>query len=369
MGMKRNVWGVAQKRMQVAFLGSCAMAALVAGATLAQAEPHMEGEVAVEFAGNHVKQGDAKQNDINPTVELASAWVITKAWSVQGGWTLESVYEGDDDFYFRSLALSTDELYLQYETGMFRLFGGKANPTFGRAWDIAPGVYGTGLAEDYEIGEGYIAVGLAVTLEGAMGKHILTGTAFRLDRSIMSETAFTKGGSNTLADGGLSNTRGFKSFSVTLDSENVFGLDGLNSHLGYQKQAIGDADVGPAADDQTGYVAGLSYGMDLSAAIKMEVMAEYADFSNFEGVRDSEANYITVGAGFAYQGYNLALAYTQKDHDDVDSSLMSVSVGTEIWNEWALDVGYSLGKEDGVEDVHSIGFTLAKAFEFSSAAE
>lgn len=30
---------------------------------------------------------------------------------------------------------------------------GKLNPGFGIAWDKAPGIYGTDLAEDYEISE------------------------------------------------------------------------------------------------------------------------------------------------------------------------------------------------------------------------
>jgi hypothetical protein len=36
---------------------------------------------------------------------------------------------------------------------------GKLNPGFGVAWDKAPGIYGTDLAEDYEISERISVVG------------------------------------------------------------------------------------------------------------------------------------------------------------------------------------------------------------------
>ncbi len=348
------------------FLSSCAAIGILAGSVSAVQAAHIEGKMAVELAGDYGKQGANKTKSVNPTVALAASLFVTPSWSLQGGWTLEPLSEADTS-YFRRLGLSTDELYVQYEAGMFRVFGGKVNPTFGTAWDSAPGVYGTGLAEEYELGEGYIAAGAAVTLKAA-GEHILTGTVYRTDRSFLSQTAFTASESTTLVgDAAVANTKGFKSFSVTLDSGNVFGVDGLNTHLGYRSQAKG---VG-IDKDETGFVVGASYDMDLTNAVKMELMGEYADFSNYAGTKDNDARYITLGAGFTYQTYNIALAYTMKEEgttsaNTVDSTLLSASIGAEIWNEWALDVGYALGTKDGAEDTHTIGFTLAKAFEFTN---
>ncbi len=347
------------------FLGGCAAIALLAGSVSAQAA-HIEGELAVELAGDYGKQGSDKTKSVNPTVELAAGLFFTPSWSLQGGWTLESLSEADTS-YFRRLGLSTDELYVQYEAGMFRVFGGKVNPTFGTAWDSAPGVYGTGLAEDYELGEGYMAAGAAVSLKAA-GEHILTGTVYRTDRSFLSQTAFTASGptERTGDDAAVANTKGLESFSVTLDSGNIFGVDGLNTHLGYRSQAKGDG----IDKDETGFVVGVSYGMNLTPAVKMELMGEYADFSNYGGTDKNDARYMTLGAGFTYQTYNLAVAYTMKEEgtsgNEVDSTLLSASIGAEIWNEWALDVGYSLGTEDGAEDTHTVGFTLAKSFEFTN---
>lgn len=330
--------------------------------------PHVEGEVEVEIAENHVRQGDTKQNDANPEIDMEAHWLFTPAFSLHGGFTLESGYEGDKNFYFKHHSLSTGELYLEYEIGNFHLFVGKLNPTFGTAWDITPGVYGTSLAEDYETGEGYLAASAALTLNGGKtGQHTLTGTAYRLDRSLLARTAFTSNNGVSLADGGLTNTKDLESFSLTLDSENILGYEGWNTHMGYRKQATAEIDKNdPTKADEDGLVFGLNGTYKLFPHLQLDMMAELAYFTNFEGEKGVDAHYATVGGTFLWNSYNLALAHTQKEVDNLVSSLSSVSIGTEFQNKWALDVGYALGQEEDQEDTHSVGFTLSKAIAFNS---
>ena len=47
--------------------------------------PHLEGEAAVEFAGNIVQNRNKSHEDMNPKVEIAAQWLLTPALSVQGG--------------------------------------------------------------------------------------------------------------------------------------------------------------------------------------------------------------------------------------------------------------------------------------------
>ena len=58
-----------------------------------------------------------------------------------------------DDRFLEDHGLYAEELFVNYETGHFAGYAGKFNPSFGTAWDLAPGIFGTDLAEDYEITE------------------------------------------------------------------------------------------------------------------------------------------------------------------------------------------------------------------------
>ncbi len=352
------------------FFGAGTMIALpfLTAHSIASDTPHIDGEVIIEFAGNQVQKENEAQSSLNPTVELSMGWTFSSHWSVQGAFTLESAYEGNNDYYFKQLAFSTDALYLGYHTDLLHLFAGKITPTFGTAWDLMPGVYGSSLVEDYELAEGYLGTGVSVIAVHRFGKHILTGTAFHLDRSLLSQTAFYNTGQTSLEDGGLANTTGLHSFSLTMDSENVFGLEGIHTHLGYRKQAVAKIDQhNPDKQNETGLVASIDTSYNLSPNLKLEVMAEYADFTNYEGDKDVDANYQTLGTALALQDYVLSATYTQKKVAQTESSLLALSLGTEIWDHWVLDLGYALGKEQGQPNEHSVGFTLAKALSFSTA--
>ncbi len=100
--------------------------------------------------------------------------------------------------YFEDIGVFVETLGLAYQFGAVTLFGGKFNPTFGIAWDVAPGIYGADLADDYELTE-RIGGGGAVTLGGGdFGRHTLTGQVFFLDTSVLSQSWGTESGFNRI---------------------------------------------------------------------------------------------------------------------------------------------------------------------------
>ena len=109
--------------------------------------PRLEVEGVVEFrSDSNVKSDDpdAEITDTYNTTELAFGWFVNRVLSFHGGFTFEPVLDpppGTDRF-FEDHGLYAEELYAALQFGRVRVFGGKFNPSFGTAWDKAPGLYG-----------------------------------------------------------------------------------------------------------------------------------------------------------------------------------------------------------------------------------
>jgi predicted porin len=168
-----------------------------------------------------------------------------------------------------------------------------------------------------------------------------------------------------MVDGGITNTESLSSYSITLDSENPFGLSGLNTNAGYRSQAEGDADVG--LDRETGYVAGADYTFPLTEEIEANVLGEWAGIRNLDGT-DDDTDYFTAGLGLTLGGWNAATSYTARNTEveggtDTDDSMVQFSVGYEFQNGLTFDVGYLHAEESDVE-TDTLGGLLTYSFEF-----
>src|SRR5262249_15419129 len=104
---------------------------------------------------------------------------------------LEQVRDPTSDSFLRDHALWIDQLYMTIHLGPVSIYGGKIHPRFGFAWDIAPGVYGTDFAEDYEIVE-RLGFGAVWRLAIDFGRHDLSFEWFRADTSFLANSAFTR---------------------------------------------------------------------------------------------------------------------------------------------------------------------------------
>lgn len=193
----------------------------------------------------------------------------------------------------------------------------------------------------------------------------LTGNAFALDTTKLSDSIFTSRGHTRRSDGGVSNTESLESFSVTLDGSEIPDLADVRYHFGYrfQKRGRGPDDVA----DEHGLVAGLHGARQMNGA-KLECVGEVVYLDNAEGTRD-ELWYYTLGTGVSFARYNLAVSYTGRPRiveggPDLDDRQIQVSAGVEVFDGWAADLGYKFHVEDG-GDNHAVGLLIAKAFEIN----
>ncbi|GAB4226632.1 MAG: hypothetical protein Kow0032_04540 [Methyloligellaceae bacterium] len=344
-----------------------------AGGSFAEPQPYagldlFTGELVFETQYDNTFNSDDPASELSDrfnTIELTGGFALTRSLSTQVHFTYEPIRDPVRDRAFRDHGLYVEELFAQFERERFRVFAGKFNPSFGRAWDLAPGVYGTDLPEEYELAE-RVGAGAALTRsDTALGALTLTGNLFMLDTSELSDSWLEARGRTRLASGGVSNTESLDSFSITLDGTDIPGFAGLGYQVGYRHQKRGVSEVA----DENGFVAAL-YGAKEMNGVGFEWIGEVVYLDNAEGTRDS-LTYYTLGGVVTRGRYNLALSYTGKPRDvaggaDLDDKQLQLSMGVEVFDGWGFDVGYKFNETANVES-HTVGFLIGRAFDLKLA--
>ena len=330
--------------------------------------PRLDADVLIEIQndGAFASENDANErNDLFTTTEPFLSFKATEHFKIESGLVLEPVRApapGEDRF-FEDHGLFAEELYAAYETERFSIKAGKYNPSFGIAWDAAPGIYGVDFAEDYELTERLGAAASYTMDAGEAGAHTLTVNSFFADTTFLSRSAFNDRGELDKADGGPSNTEDPASFSVTLDGGGMADLP-VDYHLGARYQ-----EGGPGTPrDETGLVAGVSGRVPLGAETTLEPIAEIAYLDDFNGTRQ-DRTYATLGGTGIRGPWHISASYTGRFVDapgaaDSDDTLAELSAGYSFATGLTLDAGYRF-EESANTNTHIIGALLTYSFSTS----
>jgi len=354
---------------------ACALLiALAAAASPAAGEGPLRwfaGSVSVELQNDYDYSSRDPANERNNLTATIEPEITVSPPSVPGlsflfHGTLEQVAAAapGEDRVLEDHGLVVEELYAAYRTGRFSFRAGKTNPGFGIAWDRAPGIYGTDLAEDYELAERIVLSG-AVAFGGAgWGEHRLTGGAFFLDTSILQPTVLGRGrGTLDRADGGAGNTGGFDSFNLVLEGTRL-PLDGLSYHLAFARQAHGT----DGTADETGMAAALAWETKLGGDVTLAALVELASFDDFGGIAGADRTYLTPAVQLSRGAWNLALAHTRREVQtpgapDADDWQLQASLGYAFDFGLGVDAGWKRLRESGVR-TDTLGVLLTYRFAF-----
>jgi hypothetical protein len=346
-------------------LGAAPCVAEEAGAA-AEAVPLLSGTLELVLAGDRTLASPDAAGDIGELRPEAALFVTLSPVEWLGfdlGLTFEPVLDLAESRLFGDLGLYADTLAVRAGFGDFSMIAGKFAPGFGTAWDRTPGIYATELVEDYELTE-MIGGGISGTFEtGALGRITAGANLFFADTTFLSDSAFTRRGRLSLADGGPGNTGRPDNLSVTLDGSDMPALPGLSWHLGYVHLAAGSGDL----SDVDGFAAGLAHETGLSGDVVLTLNGEAAYFSGFDGA-DDEALYLTGGLSLAHGPWHGELAATLRRTDEsadgVEHVLLTqISAGHAFANGIDLSAGYAFVQAEGVTG-HLVGLRLTKTFEF-----
>lgn len=325
------------------------------------------GSISVELENDTTvssEDPDGEINDLNATIEPGVTVHFTPEFSFTAHAVFDAVRDPDPgkNRYLDGHGLYLDELHLDYETDQFSLIGGKFTPNFGKAWDEAPGVFGSGMAEDYELAE-RIGFGGSYTYESEkVGKHSLSTSLFFLDTSPLSGATITSRPRNFKSDGGPSNTETPISVAVALDGT-LPAPTGLAYHLAFVNQAEGEGDTA----DERALAFALARGFK-AGDVEITPLVEYVHLWNADAVKDQSRDYVTVALGLGWQNWNTAAVYTRRDSDfiaseDMNDSLFQLSAGYEFPFGMTVDLGWQVLVEENITS-HTIGTLLAYNLDF-----
>lgn len=330
--------------------------------------PVLEGTLDLKsYSGFFFDAGDedGALNGLSAKAGLGLKLSLTPIFSINSDIVLEPVLENGPGTFkgYDDIGLYAEALYLQADLGAYGLLAGKYNPSFGRAWDNAPGVFATKLAEEYQLTEMWGLAGWHKFEAGPAGTYTLTGNVFYADTTFLSESLITNRGRTHVADGGPANTGRLNSFSVTMDGEEISALPGFSFNLGYRHLAAGRGDN--AAED--GFVAGFEQAFDLARDVKLGLVGEFVYLSHAFATPD-DATYATVGLKLERGPWHGEVTGTLRNTRFADGGsgndyLAQLSGGYTFGNGLDASLAFAAGRNDGA-DTHVIGVRLSKSFDF-----
>ncbi len=316
----------------------------------------VEVSIPIEVQNDWTYDSDDAGNEHNQLftkTEPEATVFLTPGLTLFGHAVIEPVRDPDpgENRAFEDEGIFVEDLYVDYTFGRYGLRGGKFAAAFGVGWDSTPGVYGTDFAEaGYEFTERIGVAGRVGFEVESAGAYTVTAHAFFLDTTFLSESLGRGRGTTERADGGVSTTEDLSSYTLTLDGENVAGIEGLGARLSYIRQAKGEGDE----DDEKGFSAALWHEMKLGKDLTLSPVVEYVHFEDAEGVEGQDRDFLTAAGQLGWRSWNLTLAYTGRDTDAsgtpaVDDYQFQVSVGYSFELGIDVDVGWQIVEESDVE--------------------
>ncbi len=312
---------------------------------------------AVELTLDHADTGE---DVLAATINYGLAVRFAEGWTVQLDAVLEPVVDPAGDEAFEGEDAFIETLSLQYAGEAFTVYGGKINPVFGSAADVAPGLYGVEAGESYQITEA-LGVGGDISLTSMLnldGEHVLSAALFSADRSALSGSLGGLREELELADGGLANTEGLK--SVTLSIDGVLA-NGVGYTLGHRRLATDT----PGETDENTTVLGVNYAWPEDSGLDLAVMAEVAASRNADSVDGANRDFYTAGGTLGLGDWFVnAIASGWNENataGDLDVRKLELSVGRALAETLVLEVGVQDVRESGASAT-VIGARLAWEF-------
>ncbi|NQV81737.1 MAG: hypothetical protein HQ495_14360 [Alphaproteobacteria bacterium] len=347
------------------------VAALLAPSVVAaQSEPRLEVTVPVEIQYDGVYDSgdlDAELGDMFTTTEPAISFRLGSGLSVQSSLTYEPINDAGNDRFFSNQGLYVQELFLNYQRGRWTGYAGKISPSFGLAWDMTPGIYGSDFGEDYELSE-RIGLGGSVDFSGpGATTQTFSANAFYQDHSGLTRSWFHKRARVRETDGGASNTGDLSSFSATLTGPGAGLLSAVNYQLSYDHLAAGQGNP----TDEDGYALALWGDLRLSTRWELEHFVEIAYFDGAKAAAE-DRTYGTIGAAIKDGTWEIDLSFSTRSIDPdanlaatADDELFQFGVSRDLPYGMNLGLGYRY-VEAGNVDSHTVGLLLTREFGFSA---
>ncbi len=340
--------------------------------------PCIEYSGSIEFNAGWLHSGDPEIGDswvVGPSIDTGFTLRPGHGFSLVGKIVSEPVLDPEPgkNQVFSEAGSYLDVLQVQYDLDNLSIWGGKIHPAFGRAWDVAPGLHGTDIAENYELAE-RLGGGAGFSFEAAGLTNRLEASVFTLDRTIFGESLFTNRGRTTLEDGGAGNTAGVSSFAVALSGCMGAEIDACYDDGSFGYQVAGRYQKGgvDTVGDELGLVGSVNKAFSLGDEATLRLLGEAAGFRHFDG-GPGYALAITGSGALELGPVTTSVAYSQlrnfvAGEADTAEHLVDATVMYDLGEDvsmvgetWSIGAGYTFDRAEG-EDSHTIGLRLSSEF-------
>lgn len=342
-------------------VGACVVVLAPAAANAENDRYFFEGIAEFE-TGWALRGHQSGDGAVAATIELAGGLALGSGWAITGGALFEPVIEIEAPGSFETEGVYLGSLLIEYAGDYTTFYAGKFAPVFGTAWDVTPGVFGTELAENYELAElvgfgGDVALGRLFGLDA--GELVTSWSVFSADTSVFSSSLLRERGRVSRRDGGVGNTDGLQSYSVAIDAFDVLA-DGVHLHLAYRDM---DADDGLAFDEQA-FAAALLWSGELANGTVWDINAEWVHFDH-PGGGPGDGSTVTAGLGFGFGSWRFGASHAWLDSTVLasaeDETVDQVSVGYDFSGDYSLDIGLKRHQAEGGAGTY-LGTILSFAF-------
>lgn len=304
-----------------------------------------------------------------------AALFLDRHWSLQATLFLHQVRTPTGTAFLQGQGLYLQQAFVNYDDDRFTAFAGKFNPQFGIFWAAAPGVYGNNFSvADYWLTEG-IGAGGGVRFAG-LGDDQLSLSAWFKDNTALSTSAFDRPafglpttyrpGRLRYGNGGIANTHGPSSFTLSWRSNKVAGLDGLQTNVD-----VASLDHGTdGTRRQTMVAVGAQYLIPLGGDWSVNPMAEYVgmrDVGGAVGGIAQDRSYFNVGAALNWGGWQASAVYGLRNTEGGPTAprdrLYTVSLGYTFDMGLSLSAGWARQRIDGLV-ADTVGGIVAYGYKF-----
>lgn len=310
------------------------LAAAATGARAQETGFFWEGELEIGVESViHSDDPTAEINDGYPSFSLGAEYRFNRTVAIFGELTAESVIDPAKDRVFEDLGLYVSQLGLRFYFDDTVLSVGKVAPAFGTAWDVAPGFFGTSLAEDYEMTES-----IGFTLDVPVGDGVVSMALFYADDTRLSESFFTDRGRNSTALGGAGNTG--KLNNAAIQWSQSFDT-GTTLSIGARHLSAGTGDV----SDENAVVV----GVEQVITDDLTFFAEGARFNGYGG-SGLDAGYGTLGLAYVTGPWTWSVSAAERQIDGTGTDrLYGIGLDYEFENGVTLGGGLARLDESGVK--------------------
>lgn len=267
------------------------------------------------------------------------------------------------NYYFDEASAFWAELAIRYDSDNYSLVAGHASVNYSLSRDYLAGLWGKSYAKKEYGVDGMMVLGGSYKLDfGKFGNHAISGAAFMVDTTGLSDTYGASKDPTPLSIGGPANTGKFNNYALALDGLNIAALPKFRYQIAnvrltteslYNKATNTQVQSQFLANEQRYVAAAMLNKLDLTRGIKLSPLIEYNRVLNSAGIAGYNKSYYVGSLLFGYKKWSLGISGSLWDGDwsnqptGVKRILPSNAYTSDRWNQEQIAIGYSF--ENGIK--------------------